>query len=447
MSPQEWLPLLFFAAFIVCLMTGYPVAFALGGMSLIFGVCTSGMDFLSLMPSRIWSIMEGQVLLAVPLFIFMGVMLEKSGIAEELLETVGLIFGPLRGGLAIGVVLVGALLAASTGIIGATVVTMGLLSLPTMLKRGYHPGLASGTICASGTLGQIIPPSVALILLGERLNVPVGDMFIGALVPGVVLVGIYLIYILAISFAKPSWAPAMPSAELAAFSGRAMWLRLAKAFFPPVVLMTAVLGSIFKGIASPTEAAAVGAFGASVLTAFKGQLRLKTLQAVMRETTQLTSMAFIILIGAAAFSLVFRGMQGDDHMQAMILRADFEPRTFLLIIMLIIFVAGFFIDFMEITFIIVPLVVPLYLAVHPEADKLWLGVLIAMNLQTSFLTPPFGFALFYLKAVSPPGVKTTDIYLGVLPYIAMQLVGLVVVAYWPELVLWLPHQLAGSHAP
>ncbi|MDZ7269071.1 MAG: TRAP transporter large permease subunit [candidate division KSB1 bacterium] len=429
-------PLLLFLVLFVLLLPGYPVAFTLGGVSLLFGVFTFGLDFFNLLPLRIWGVMTNYVLLAVPLFVYMGVMLEKSGLAEELLETMALLFGRLRGGLAVAVVIVGALLAATTGIVGATVVTMGLLSLPTMLKRGYSPELTTGTIAASGTLGQIIPPSIVLVLLGSVLNVPIGDLFIGAFVPGMLLVGFYLLWIVLVTRLAPHAAPAMPAEERARFRGAAMVRKVTVAFLPPFLLMVAVLGSIFFGIASPTEAAAVGALGATVLTLLQKRLNLATLRLVMRETTFLTSMVFIILVGATAFGLVFRGLHGDRYLTELILHANLSPHAFLALVMLVVFLAGFFIDFIEIIFIIVPVVAPIFIKM--QVDLLWLGILLALNLQTSFLTPPFGFSLFYLKGVAPAEVTTAHIYRGVVPYILLQLLTLLLVIFLPQLATWLP---------
>ncbi|MDZ7308294.1 MAG: TRAP transporter large permease subunit, partial [candidate division KSB1 bacterium] len=347
-----------------------------------------------------------------------------------------LLFGRLRGGLAVAVVIVGALLAATTGIVGATVVTMGLLSLPTMLKRGYSPELTTGTIAASGTLGQIIPPSIVLVLLGSVLNVPIGDLFIGAFVPGMLLVGFYLLWIVLVTRLAPHAAPAMPAEERARFRGAAMVRKVTVAFLPPFLLMVAVLGSIFFGIASPTEAAAVGALGATVLTLLQKRLNLATLRLVMRETTFLTSMVFIILVGATAFGLVFRGLHGDRYLTELILHANLSPHAFLALVMLVVFLAGFFIDFIEIIFIIVPVVAPIFIKM--QVDLLWLGILLALNLQTSFLTPPFGFSLFYLKGVAPAEVTTAHIYRGVVPYILLQLLTLLLVIFLPQLATWLP---------
>lgn len=437
---QEWLPFLLFFTLFALLMMGFPVAFTLGGVSLVFGMIGFGLDFFHLLPMRIWGVMTNYVLIAVPLFIYMGVMLEKSGLAEQLLETMALLFGKLRGGLAISVVVVGAMLAASTGIVGATVVTMGLLSLPTMLKRGYSPELATGTIAASGTLGQIIPPSIVLVLLGSILNVSVGDMFMGAVIPGAALVVLYVGWVLLISLLKPERAPAMPAEERAAFRRENMWRRILVSFLMPLFLVVAVLGSIFAGIASPTEAAAVGAFGASLLTLAQKRLSFTTLKAVMRETTHLTTMVFTILVGATAFGLVFRGLDGDRILTNLILESNLSPHAFLAMVMVIVFIAGFFIDFIEITFIIVPVVAPIFQKMG--VDLLWLGILLGMNLQTSFLTPPFGFSLFYLKGVAPPSIRTGHLYRGIIPFIIIQLIVLAAVIFWPQLALWLPQYLA-----
>lgn len=433
------MPLLLFASLFILLMLGFPVAFTLGGISLFFGYFTFGLDFFNLLPLRIWGVMSNYILIAVPLFIYMGVMLERSGLAEDLIETMALLFGKIRGGLAISVVVVGTMLAASTGIVGATVVTMGLLSLPTMLKRGYSPELATGTISAAGTLGQIIPPSIVLVLLGSILNVSIGDLFIGAVIPGLILVFLYLIWIIFISCVKPSVAPAMPQDELDNFKGKAMAKRIFMAFLPTFLLILVVLGSIFAGVASPTEAAAVGALGATILTILHGKFDYKTLKTVMTETCHLTCMVFIILVGATAFGLTFRGMGGDRYITGLILGAELSPNTFLALVMGIIFIAGFFIDFFEITFIIVPVVAPIF--IHMGVDLLWLGILIAMNFQTSFLTPPMGFSLFYLKGVAPKEITTVQIYKGVFPYIMMQIVGLVLIIFFPGLVKWLPQAL------
>jgi tripartite ATP-independent transporter DctM subunit len=433
--------LVLFLLVFALLLAGYPVAFSLGGVSLA-ALALFAPHFLGFFPSRVFGIMSNQLLMAVPLFVYMGVMLERSGLAEELLETMALLFGRLRGGLAISVVVVGALLAASTGIVGATVVTMGMLSLPTMLKRGYSPAVASGTISASGTLGQIIPPSIVLVLLGDQLQISIGDMFVAAIVPGIVLVGLYLLYILLLGVIRPGLAPAMPADELAGFSGWIAIRRTASSLLPPLFLIVAVLGSIFAGIASPTEAAAVGALGATVLTALRRKLSLDTARNVMRETVYLTSMVFLILVGATAFGLAFRGLGGDRYLQTLVTESGLGAGGFILIFMLVVFVAGFFIDFIEITFILVPVAYPLFQFF--DLNLLWLGVLIAINLQTSFLTPPFGFSLFYLKGVAPPEVRTIDIYRGIVPFVLIQLVGLALIFLFPEIATWLPRALAAA---
>ncbi len=433
--------LLLFLLVFVLLLAGFPVAFSLGGISL-FVLWLVEPQFLGFFPSRVFGVMSNQLLMAVPLFVYMGVMLERSGLAEELLETMALLFGRLRGGLAVSVIVVGALLAASTGIVGATVVTMGLLSLPTMLRRGYDASLSCGSICASGTLGQIIPPSIVLVLLGDQLQVAIGDMFIAALGPGLVLVGLYLLYVLGLGAARPRLAPSMPAEELATFVGWAAARRTLASLLPPLFLIVAVLGSIFAGVASPTEAAAVGAAGASLLTLAKRKLNLETVRAVMRETVYLTCMVFIILVGATAFGLAFRGLGGDRYLQELVTQTGLSAQGFLLVFMIVVFIAGFFIDFIEITFILVPVAYPLFQLF--ELDLLWVGVLIAINLQTSFLTPPFGFSLFYLKGVAPPEVRTVDIYRGIIPYVVIQLAGLALVYFVPAIATWLPRVMGGS---
>ncbi len=436
---QAFLPLLLFLLAFGLVLFGYPVAFTLGGVSILLGLCVFEHEFFYLLCLRIFGIMNNYVLISVPLFVYMGLMLEKSGIAERLLETMALFFGRVRGGLAIAVVIVGGLLAASTGVVGATVITMGLISLPTMLKRGYSPTLAVGTICASGTLGQIIPPSVVLVLLGSVLSVSVGDLFAGAFIPGVGLVGLYIVYIVVFSLFYPKYAPAMPAEEVKAFMDKGFYGRVFKAFFLPLLLILAVLGSISLGIASPTESAAVGAFGATLLTLFERKLSFSAFQQVMRQTTHITTMVFTILVGATAFSLVFRGLGGDDYMVKMIEGANLSPNMFIFLVMLIMFFAGFFIDFIEIIFIIVPVVLPTFVAM--KIDLLWLGVVMAVNLQTSFLTPPFGFALFYLKGVAPPEITTKHLYRGAIPFIIVQLIWLTLMIFFPEVITWLPKYL------
>jgi len=432
---MEVLALILFACIFILILFGFPVAFTLGGLSVIFGYYTLGLEFFNFLPSRIMGVMTNYVLIAVPLFIYMGIMLEKSGLAESLLETMSMLFGKLKGGLAISVIVVGALLAASTGIVGATVITMGLISLPTMLKRNYSPELATGTIASSGTLGQIIPPSVVLVLLGSVLNVSVGDLFAAALLPGMLLVLCYIGYVLIIAHLRPDTAPAMTQQEIDSFrqSGH-FWKKVTMAFVLPFLLIIAVLGSIFAGVASPTEAAAVGALGATLLTIGQKQLNVKVLKQVMYQTTRLTSMVFIILLGATTFALVFRGMGGDSYLIDLIEKSNLSPNTFLLLVMVTVFIAGFFIDFIEIIFIIVPVVAPIF--VSYDMNLIWIGVLLAMNLQTSFLSPPFGFSLFYLKGVAPPQITTAHLYRGIVPFVLIQLIFLLIVIVIPEIVLW-----------
>jgi tripartite ATP-independent transporter DctM subunit len=450
-----WMAFLLFISVIAVLMAGYPVAFTLGGVALIFsgiGYMTGTFDpIMAMMPERLFGIMNNETLIAVPLFVFMGVMLERARIAEELLETMGLLFGHLRGGLAISVTLVGMLLAASTGIVGATVVTMGLLSLPTMLKRGYSPAVATGTICASGTLGQIIPPSIILILLGDVLSaayqqaqlrqgifatdtVSVGDLFIGAIIPGLMLVGMYLLYLSIRAWHKPA---DMPSAlQENEQMPPDMLRRVLRALLPPLVLILAVLGSIIAGIATPTEAASVGAVGAMVLAWFNGQLNLTRLREVVTQTTRVSSMVFMIFIGASIFSLAFRGFGGDEAVHQVLSNLPGGVFGAMLVVMLVMFLLGFVLDFIEITFVVIPIVGPVLLMMG--LDPVWLGIMIAINLQTSFLTPPFGFALFYLRGVAPREVATRDLYRGVMPFIVIQLLALGLLAVWPGLVTWLP---------
>ncbi len=420
-----------FCSLMLLLLLGYPVAFTLGAVALLFGSIFLGVDFFNLLPLRIWGVMTNFTLLAVPLFIFMGIVLDKSGLAEELLETMGLLFGKLRGGLAISVVIVGALLAATTGVVGATVVTMGIIALPTMLKRHYLPQLACGTIAAAGTLGQIIPPSIILILLGDVMGVPVGRLFIGAVIPGALLVMLFLLYIGITAWLKPETAPALATTQDASLAKKVAFTLL-----PPLLLVLGVLGSIFFGVASPTESAAVGALGAMLLAAIHKKLTLENLQEAMRLTTRLTSMVFLILIGATAFGLVFRGMGGDGLVLDVMSNLPGGNWGFLAAAMLMIFLLGFFLDFLQICFIVVPILAPI--ASSLGIDLLWLAILIAINLQTSFLTPPFGFSLFYLKAVAPAQIGIQHIYQGVLPFVVLQLITIILLALFPQLILWLP---------
>jgi tripartite ATP-independent transporter DctM subunit len=377
--------------------------------------------------------MTNFTLIAVPLFVFMGVVLEKSGIAEELLETMARLFGRLRGGMGVSIVLVGALLAATTGVVGATVVTMAVIALPVMLKHGYKTELATGTIAASGTLGQIIPPSIILVLLGDVVGVPVGRLFMAAVTPGLVLIALFILYVLIRAKLNPAEAPAL---HIDADTDEPLWPQVVKSLLPPLFLVFAVLGSIFFGIASPTESAAVGALGAMLLAATHKRLNLANLREAMQSTTRMTSMVFLILIGATAFGLVFRGMGGDELVKEFMTGLPGGEWGFLLASMLIIFVLGFFLDFIEISFIVVPILAPI--AAYLGVDPLWFAVLIALNLQTSFLTPPFGFSLFYLKAAAPPEVRMQQIYRGIWPFVVIQLLALLLVMLFPQLTLWLP---------
>lgn len=431
---ESW-SLVMFGVLVALLLLGYPVAFTLGAVSMLFGTVFLGIHFFDLLPMRIWGVMTNFTLLAVPLFVFMGVMLEKSGLAERLLETMGLLFGRLRGGLAISIVAVGALLAATTGVVGATVVTMGVIALPSLLKHGYRTELATGTIAASGTLGQLIPPSIILILLGDVMGIPVGRLFMGAVVPGLLLISMFIGYIALTAWRHPAYAPVVRRDVLEGGLGA----RVLKSLLPPVFLVSAVLGSIFFGVASPTESAAVGALGALILAASQRRLTLANLQDAMRQTTRLTSMVFLILIGATAFGLVFRGMGGADLVHQIMTGLPGGKWTFIAVSMTLIFVLGFFLDFLEISFIVVPILAPI--ASHFGIDPLWYGILIAVNLQTSFLTPPFGFSLFYLKAAAPPQVRIDHIYRGIAPFVALQALGLALVAAFPRIVLWFPDLL------
>ena len=432
----DLLPALMFLVFSLLILAGYPIAFTIGGTALAFGLYGFGLDFFNLLPLRIWGIMTNFTLIAVTLFVFMGATLERSRLAEDLLETMGLVLGRLPGGLAISVVVVGTLLAASTGIVGATVTTMGLIALPTMLRRNYDQGLASGVICASGTLGQIIPPSIVLVLVGDILGVPVGDLFLGSLIPGVSLAAMYVLYLLGISFLRPQAAPPIPREERASISARELLIRVSKVLVPPLFLMVAVLGSIFFGIAAPTEAAAMGASGALLLSILSGRFNMKMLREVMETTTRLTSMVFIILVGATAFGLAFRGLGGDALIHDVVDQLQLPNWAIFACIMGVVFLLGFFLDYIEIAFIHLPVIAPILSAMG--FDPLWYGVLLGINLQTSFLTPPFGFALFYFRGVAPSRVTTGQIYRGIIPFVIIQIIGLMLVAFYPEVATWLP---------
>lgn len=459
----EFMAIMLFITVCLVLLSGYPVAFALSGTALIFafiGNLTGTFDasFLNALPNRLYGIITNGTLIAVPLFVFMGVMLERSKVADKLLDTMALLFGPIRGGLGISVTLVGMLLAASTGIVGATVVTMGLLSLPTMLRRGYDPAIATGTICASGTLGQIIPPSIILVLLGDVLSsayqqaqltqgiftpktVSVGDLFAGALIPGLMLVALYIVYLSYKALTKPQSMPAIPPEERA-INKKELIQRALLVLIPPLFLIFAVLGSILAGIATPTEAASVGAVGAIILAVQQRQLTMAVMREVMRDTTRITSMVFLIFIGASLFSLVFRGFGGDDLIREVLTNLPGGVVGAMLVVMLVMFLLGFILDFIEITFVIVPLVAPILLAMG--LDPVWLGVMFAINLQTSFLTPPFGFALFYLRGVAPTELSTQAIYRGVAPFIIIQIFAMLILAFWPGIATWLPSIVYGN---
>ena len=458
MFEQEIFIVLMLVSLLAVLMTGFPVAFTLSGVALFFGIFGSFFDlfdmaFIQALPNRIYGIMTNDLLIAVPLFVFMGVMLERSKIAEELLDTMAHLLGSLKGGLGISVTLVGALLAASTGIVGATVVTMGLLSLPTMLKRGYSPTISTGTICAAGTLGQIIPPSIVLILLGDQISaayqqaqlakgnfspdsISVTDLFMGALIPGLCLVVLYIIWQIIYANIYPDKMPTIPKSERDALEFKELYKRVFKVLIPPLVLIIAVLGSILMGLATPTESAGVGAIGAIILAFSRKQLSFKILKEVATSTAQTTSMVFTILIGAAMFSLVFRGFGGDDIVADFLMNLEGGVVTAIVITMVLMFILGFFLDFIEIIYVVLPIIGPAILMM--DINPLWFAIMIAVNLQTSFLTPPFGFALFYLRGVAPKSVLTTDIYKGAVPFVLIQILMLGILAIYPELATWLP---------
>ncbi|MDZ7800968.1 MAG: TRAP transporter large permease subunit [Trueperaceae bacterium] len=447
---MEYLSLWMFAAAVGLLLLGFPVAFSLGGTAVLFTLIGADpfawfpwepafrVARLGIFPQRIFgTIMDNYTLVAVPFFVYMGVMLEKSGLAEELLETMGMLFGRLRGGLAISVVAVGALLAASTGVVGASVVTMGVLALPVMLKYHYAKSLAAGVVASSGTLGQIIPPSIVLVILGDQLGVSVGTLFVGAVIPGVMLAGLFVVWVAFVAWRNPEMAPAMPP-EARTLRGFALAGRVLKSLIPPLFLIMVVLGTIFAGLATPTEAGAMGAIGAMLLALANRRLTLTALRDTMDQTVKLTSMVFVILVGATAFSMVFTALRGGRLVDAFLTGLPGGQWGFLFFTMLVIFLLGFFIDFIEITFIVVPFVAPIALSWFGPEMMPWFGVVVAMNLQASFLTPPFGFALFYLKGVAPPEVRTIDVYRGIVPFIAVQLIALLLIVAFPSLVTWLP---------
>jgi tripartite ATP-independent transporter DctM subunit len=449
MPGNEILALLMFVSFISLVFTGFPVAWLLGGLSVIFTALAivldvdfnipigMGWDYTSLTVDRIWNVMENWVMVALPMFIFMGLLLDRSGIANQLMISFARLFGGIRGGLAVTVTLIGLLLAATTGIIGASVVLLALLGLPVMLQQNYDKSLAAGTVCAVGTLGILIPPSIMLVLMADRMSMSVGDLFLGAVFPGMLLGGLYITYILGYGFLKPEGAPA---AEHDPVDWQAI-LDLFKAIVPPAFLILAVLGSIFAGLATPTEAAGVGAAGALLLAAINRRLGNGVMREVLEETTRTTAFIFAVLLGATAFSLVLRGLGGDELIEGALLGLPFGPTGILISILFATFLLGFFLDWIELTLIILPLVSPV--VANLGFDPVWFTVLFAVCLQTSFLTPPVGFAIFYLKGVAPEGIDVRTIYRGVTPYILLQLLGLVIIFNWEGLVTWLPAQAYG----
>jgi tripartite ATP-independent transporter DctM subunit len=436
MSGEELLALLMLAAFFALLMAGVPVALTLATTGFVFGLIGFGTGLFNLVPARIYGVVTNYLWLAIPLFVFMGVMLEKSRLAEDLLDVVGHLAGGLKGGMALGIILVGVLMGATTGIVGATVITLGLLTLPTLLRRGYDPGLASGAICASGTLGQIIPPSLVLILLSDILQLSVGTLFAAAVLPGLLLAALYCVYVVILGMLRPAMVPPVPKAERDAMPRAELWKRFFKVVLPPLALVLAVLGSIIGGVAAPTEAASMGALGSILVTAAAGRLTFRVLKDTVQATTKITAMVMFILICAQVFALAFRGLHGEQLIQDLF---EFLPGGLaadIWFLMLLIFVLGFFIEWIEISYIAVPLFLPVFTA--QNVDLVWLAMLICVNLQTSFLTPPFGWALFFLRGVAPPEVRTRDIYLGVVPFIGLQLVGLALIYFFPRIALWLP---------
>ncbi len=445
MELNELLALAMFGSFIALLLSGFPVGWVLGGVALIFSVLAMGLDswfdswigidwsYLSIAVPRIWALMTSWVLVALPMFIFMGLMLDRSGIAEDLLLSLVALFGRVRGGLAVTVTFVGLLLAATTGIIGASVVLLALLGVPLMLRQGYSPELACGTVCSAGTLGILIPPSIMLVMMGDRLGLPVGDLFLGALFPGLMLAGLYVTYILGVGILRPERAPVADNAVPVSMT---VVLQVLWAVLPAAGLMLVVLGSIFAGLATPTEASGIGALGATLLAWSKRRLSYQVLQAVCLETTKTTGFIFALLVGATLFSLVLRGLGGDELIERGLTGLPFGPTGIVLVILLATFVLGFFLDWIELTLIVLPMVAPV--VINLGFDLVWFAVLFAVCLQTSFLTPPVGFALFYLKGVAPEGIRLSMIYRGVLPFILIQLVGLSLVFYWSAMVTWLP---------
>ena len=449
MAANETLAVLMFVSFILLVFTGFPVAWILGGLAVIFSAFAVvlqvdfalpiGLDwsYTSLTVDRIWNVMENWVMVALPMFIFMGLLLDRSGIANQLMTSFARLFGSVRGGLAITVILIGLLLAATTGIIGASVVLLALLGLPAMLGQGYNKSLASGTVCAVGTLGILIPPSIMLVLMADRMSMSVGDLFLGAVFPGMLLGGLYVFYVLAVGRFRPAYAPAAPSEGF----DFGVLFDLFKAILPPAFLILAVLGSIFFGLATPTEAAGVGAAGALLLAWLNRKLNRQVMGEVLQETTRTTAFIFAVLLGATAFSLVLRGLGGDELIERVLLGLPFEPTGIIICILIATFILGFFLDWIELTLIVLPLVSPVVASLG--FDPVWFTILFAVCLQTSFLTPPVGFAIFYLKGVAPPGVDVVTIYRGVVPFIVLQVLGMLIIFNWEALVTWLPAQAYG----
>jgi tripartite ATP-independent transporter DctM subunit len=439
MSPNEWLALGLLAGFFVLLMAGVPVGITLAASGFVFGFMGFGETLFMLLPSRIYGVVANYQWLAIPLFVFMGVMLEKSRLAEDLLDVIGHLAGGLRGGMALGIIGVGVLMGATTGIVGATVITLGLLTLPTLLRRGYDPAISCGSICAAGTLGQIIPPSLVLILLSDIMQLSVGTLFAAAVMPGLLLAGLYCAYIVVLGMLRPASMPAVPQTERDAVSRGQLWLRVLKVALPPLSLVVAVLGSIIGGVAAPTEAASMGALGAIVVVALAGRLNLAVLQDVMQTTLRISAMVLFILVCAQVFSLAFRGLQGEELIEDLFAFLPGGIHADIFFMLALIFVLGFFLEWIEISYIAVPLFLPIFAAAG--VDPVWLAMMITVMLQTSFLTPPFGWALFFLRGVVPPGVTTRHIYTGVLPFVGLQLLGVALVFSFPAIATWLPRAI------
>jgi tripartite ATP-independent transporter DctM subunit len=433
---QEWLAIGLLAGFMTMLLAGVPVGIALAGSGFIFGFLGFGESLFNLLPARIYGVVANYQWLAIPLFVFMGVMLEKSRLAEDLLDVIGHLAGGLRGGMALGIVGVGVLMGATTGIVGATIITLGLLTLPTLLRRGYDPRVACGAICASGTLGQIIPPSLVLILLSDIMQLSVGTLFAAAVMPGLMLAGLYATYIIVLGMVRPDTMPPLPAAERAGVSRAALARRALKVTLPPVTLVVAVLGSIIGGVAAPTEAASMGALGSILVVALARRLSLDVLREVMRSTLRIASMVLFILVSAQVFSLAFRGLQGERLIEDLFAFLPGGVNADIWFLMALLLVLGFFLEWIEISYIAVPLFLPVFAAAG--VDPVWLAMLITVNLQTSFLTPPFGWALFFLRGVAPPEVKTRHLYAGVLPFIVLQILGIALLFWFPPIATWLP---------